>query len=134
MRILKQSFPHPVLSPRDDIVPNVFDLRCNCHSDSKSYLLDYELDYANAGLTQKVASGEAVHALYVECRDGYYRRLFKTPARNGRVEISVDELCGTVEVMGFIVAATPMAEYKIPDAHTDYEGVTFPIREATSWP
>ncbi|HOM53863.1 MAG TPA: hypothetical protein PK184_20615 [Phycisphaerae bacterium] len=129
MRIIDRSLPYPVLSPtRDDVMPNRFDLHCNCRSDSQRYYISYEFEHEHPGLADLVRSETAAYAVHVEGRDNFYRILHVPCRPKDIIEIEADHVSGTVEITGFVVARQPIHSYTIQGAHPDYGNATFSIR------
>src|SRR5687767_2172023 len=106
MRIVDRSLPYPVLSPlRDDVSPIRFDLDCSCRSDARSYYVKFALLQQNSTLSQMIEESGAAYAVHVECRDCFYRVLHKAEAASGLLQIPADDVTGTVEITGFVVAS-----------------------------
>lgn len=129
MRIVDRSLPYPVLSPlRDDVSPNRFELTCDCRSDAKNYYLAYEFGHDNVTLKEHVTSGAAAYAVHIEGRDCFYRLLHSKCPAKGVIEIPADDVAGTMEVTGFIVAKQDLPAYRLLEAHSDYGKATFSVR------
>src|SRR4051812_34467305 len=126
MRIVDRSLPYPVLSPlRDDVSPNRFELTCSCRSDAKNYYLAYEFGHDIPTLNEQIASGAATYAVHIEGRDCFYRLLYSKCPSKDVIDIPADDVAGTIEVTGFIVAKKDLASYRLPEAHADYGKATF---------
>jgi hypothetical protein len=79
-------------------------------------------------LAKDVAAEAAAYAVHIESRDGFYRVLrIKCPTK-GVIEIPADDISGTIEITGFIVAQRESATYVLDGAHADYRDTTFSIR------
>jgi hypothetical protein len=130
MKIVDRSLPYPVLSStRDDISPNQFDLECVCRSDSQRYYLSYDLRHDNASLNERIDTGTAAYAIHIEARNCFYRVLKSPCPSKGEIEILADDIVGTVEVTGLIVATANIPTYRVVGAHEDYADATFSVRQ-----
>src|SRR3954469_14776773 len=129
MRMVDRSLPYPILSPlRDDVSPNRFDLDCQCQSDGKYYRVTYALSHDSPTLTERIVSKGAAYVLHVESRDCFYRILHSRCTPQGTLDIPADEIVGTVEITGLIVAEQDLPSYSIGNAHEDYGGTAFSVR------
>jgi len=129
MRIVDRSFPYPVLSPlRDDVSPNRFELECRCRSDAKRYYVAYEFAHDNSALNEIITSGAAAYGIHIEGRDCFYRVLHAKCPPSGTIDIEADEITGTVEVTGLVVARQDVPRYSVAGAHADYANATFSVR------
>lgn len=130
MQIDYRNYPHPVLSHfSDDFVKCLYQTVVLNTVSSNTYKFTVTSKTSSKGLLDLVASGDAVHAIHIECSATRYRRVVKSSQENFSFDVPADQLDGRVQLCCFIVAARDIANYAIAEFHPDFGGRSFKVRK-----
>jgi hypothetical protein len=130
MQVNYRAYPHPVLSYfSDDYVRCLYQTNVRTTVSKNAYTFAVMSKTSSAGLKGLLASGDALHAIHVECNATRFRRLYTSKNDSFNIEIPSDVIDGKVFLCSFIVAAKDLECYKSDEFHSDFEGRGFLIRK-----
>lgn len=127
MKLSVRSYPHPVVGNRDDVPGAAFQAALEMTTDKESVFLDAEIACSSVTVNQLVNDGAACFVMHVECSNTLYRRAFDFTSVSHRISIPRDHINDSVEVNVFVLATRNISNYRVSEAHSDYQGVTFDV-------
>lgn len=126
MKITNQSFPHPVLGIRDDVLDS-FETEFNWDCDQAYFYLKPIFKLTNSTLLKMIKENKAVYAVEVECSNTLFRKTFYTDKIGPEIPIQAEYLRGKVLVQFLVVSKVELSDYKIENANAEYEDNKFII-------
>ncbi len=128
MRLSARSYPHPVLGNRDDVPGAAFQAALEMSTDKECVYIAADVACSCETLNALLKNGRAAYVLHVECSNTLFRRAYEFREPQHRISIGADNLNDAVEVNVFVRATDRIADYRIPEAHSDYADATFDIQ------
>lgn len=128
MKIINQSFPHPVLGIRDDI-QGKFEADLNWSCDRAYFYLYPVFNLQNDTIEKLIREDSAAYVVHIECANTFFRESFLFTNRSPEFKINADELRDKVDISFFISATKPLDDYKNSTVHEDYEGQVFHLEK-----
>lgn len=130
MQVSYRTYPHPVLSYfSDDYLRCHYQTNISTTVSRNSYAFSVISKTSSRSLLSLLASGDALHAVHVECAATRFRKLYKSGVDEFNIEISAEQLDGRVELCSFIIASKNIDEYFSEEFHSDFGGRKFRIRK-----
>jgi hypothetical protein len=130
MQINYRNFPHPVLSFFSDDYKNcLFQANVAPTVTKTKYRFSVVSKTSSRDLRGFVDSGQALHALHVECPATRFRKLYTSADEKFDVEIDADNLDAHVYLLPLVVASTDISNYSSDDFHSDFSGTSFNIKK-----
>lgn len=130
MKVRPRKFPHPVLSPFSDDLPDcgfqatVLDIK----PDGADYLISVCVKTSSARLEKLIREGRARYACHVECAATKFRTVKLSEKEEFAFTVPADSLEGKTELCFFVVAVKDIDNYNSPEFHPDYENLSFRIK------
>lgn len=138
MKAIKEEFPNPVLAEgRDDYIDGcsfstVFDEN-EITVDSENIVIPMKYSLVCDGLKRMINSGDAVVAIRVKSNLASYSKLFKFPASDTEMTISVPKysIVSKMDIVGFIIAAQNIDKFRCAGEFNNlyFDSDTFEIRK-----
>lgn len=130
MQVNYRAYPHPVLSYfSDDYVRCLYQTNILTTVSRSGYVFSVMSKTSSSSLNQLLASGEATHAVHIECAATRFRQLFTSQTDAFSIEVANGLLEGRVYICSFIVAAKDIEFYSSTEFHADFGGRGFSIKK-----
>jgi hypothetical protein len=129
MEIKARAFPYPVLAPgSDDFTGGAVTLE-NAAADAapERYSIRFRFEVTHPDIAEMIATGVAVAAVVVECRQNLYRRSHAVAIGPNEMQIPADELRGQVQVTPVVSAARKLSNYSPRFLNPDYSGMALEV-------
>jgi hypothetical protein len=126
------SFPFPVLGNNDDVAGELAEVELSHQplgTVVEVFLSPSPLSTGNSTIDELIAQGKAAWFLRMHCARTYYRRESVLDPKNPRLRISTDEVEGAVTAQLFVIALSPIDNYRPSGLHPDYGDATFAVAQ-----
>jgi hypothetical protein len=126
MRFDSLSFPYPVLGVHDDI-KGVYETQLSVQltADKVTLVVDHNLN--NASIQSLISSKKAAFSVEINCPKTFCRNVYYSGESKQTIEIPSNMLLDKVSADFYIIAVEDIADYKINEAHEDYNGYKFSL-------
>lgn len=134
MKAGKKLFPYPTLNSyklNNSYEDSSYELKIGekIQTDTTLILKDLYVDVVNEDIERFLKDGRAKASLIIECSQTTFRRIIGVSTEPKDVEISLADLCGTVEISSFIYATQNISDYSSMSFLEDYKGYSFNIEK-----
>lgn len=127
MRLSRRSYPHPVVGNQDDVPRAAFQSSVEFSMDKDNLYIDVSAKCSSTTVMGMIDARKACYVLHVECGYTLFRKSWLFESGNFRHAVSLNDLCGTIEVNIAVCATQSITDYTMDGAHPDYENALFQI-------
>lgn len=127
-----KNYPYPVLRKGyDDILPMLEDDNAVINSEiieNKYFRFTITLTQFDPEITKLINDSKAEYAVEIWCQSTLFRRMYRGKSHIFSICINRKDLHKQIVIQPYVIAKEDIV-YQNPQAHPDYAGFTFPIKE-----
>lgn len=133
MNITKRLFAYPVLSDeKDDYIQSVFQVDYKTKMEDVNTLrLTFSIEMTCEEINDLIVSGDAEFVIHLECSKTAYRKIKKSISKNFFIDIPIDQINGTLELVALIILKEDVESFVCSDWSEDFEGMTFSLEHSS---
>jgi len=125
MRFKDKYFPYPVIRPfKEDFQESTFDIELSQETIDNTMIIKGSIKMNNNSILREIEHGNVKYALHLEESETMFREIYYFSEQSFEVNVSLDKIRSTVEVVPFIIAVNDIKNFKSDDLIGIFDGLT----------